>query len=365
MTITLQQIADEAGVNSATVSRVLNGRTKENRPAIAKRAAEIRRIAREMGYRPNTAARSVSDGRFAQTAFVTCGDLGFDWFAPELLHGIHERLDELRQRLVVSEMTGPQLADPDKLPRLLREAAVDGMLLNIDAKLPRRIVDTFDAQPIPAVMLNKKLRARCVYPDEYQGGRVATRHLIAEGRRRIGFVYLLPFDRSPHFSRIDRVMGYRDELADAGLVASAVLEGADGFENSTGNGMHAVAAFLGRHPKLDAVLCYSMQEAGIMQLAAARRGLAVPDDLRVMVFNHQPAHALTGIPMDTAMIPFKRVGVVAVDLLQAMIDGGEGQRPRAVKVPYETLYDAGRGTGVAVGGGVSGEPDKRDRGYRR
>ncbi|MEO0514912.1 MAG: LacI family DNA-binding transcriptional regulator [Planctomycetota bacterium] len=340
MPATLQQIADKAGVTRSQVSRVLNGRYKENRPAIAQRAANIRQIAEELGYRPNAAARSTSNGRFGQAAFITCGDLGFDWFAPELLHGIHQGLDRTGDRLMVNELSGEELADENKVPRLFRESAVDGMLVNIDAKLPRRIVDMFDVQPVPTVLLNQKRETRAVYPDEYAGGRSAAEYLLADGRRDIAFLYLQPAERSPHFSRMDRLRGFQDAMHDAGLPGDRVLAGDPGYHGSLGNGEKIVDAFLASHPKLDAVVCYSLPEAGSVYLAAAKRGLSVPDDLRVLVFNHQLAHAQTGIPADTMLVPFEQVGRQAVDMLSAMGRGESTRRPPAVRVPYQHIYRA-------------------------
>lgn len=340
MPVTLQQIADQAGVTRSQVSRVLNGRYKENRPAIAQRAANIRKIAETLGYRPNVSARSISNGRFGQTAFITCGDLGFDWFAPGLLHGIHQQLEQVGDRLLVNELSGKELADESQVPRLFRESAVDGMLVNIDAKLPRSIVEMFDAQPVPAVLLNQKRETRAVYPDEYAGGRAAAQFLIAQGRRNIAFIYLQPAQHSPHFSRTDRLHGFQDAMRDAGLAHDRVLTGDATYHGSLGNGEKIVDAFLAQHPTLDAVVCYSLPEAGSVSLAAAKRGIGVPEDLRVVVFNHELAHAQTGVPADTMLVPFKQVGQQAVDMLSAMGRGDENRRPPAIPVAYQHIYRA-------------------------
>lgn len=342
MPVTLQQIADKAGVTRSQVSRVLNGRYKENRPAIAQRAQTIRQIADQLGYRPNLAARSVSEGKFGQVAFVTCGDLGFDWFAPELLHGIHQGLDAASSRLMINELSGEQLADPNNMPRLFRESGVDAMLVNVDAKLPPTIVEMFDAQPVPAVLLNQKKKTRCVYPDEREGGRAAVRYLVGQGRQNLGFVCLQSTGPSSHFSCRDRLDGYRDAMEEAGLDSDAVLLEAVTDWDTKGNGEQMMDAFLEAHADLDAVVCYSLPEAGMLCFAAAKRGIRLPDDLRVVVFNHEVAHAQTGIPVDTMMVPFKQVGMQAVDMVMEMVNDGSTRRPLAVCVPYETIYIADR-----------------------
>jgi len=340
MSVTIEQIAKKAGVSAGTVSRILNGRTKANRPAIAKRAAKIRKIASDLGYRPNLAARTMLSGRFGQFAFVTCGDLGFDWFAPTLLHGIHEASEAIDARLVINELSGSQLADDDQLPRLFSEQAVDGMLINLDAKLTDTHIEVFDSQPVPAVLLNLKRKTRSVYPDDREGGRHAARHLIGVGRKNIGFMMLEPLAFSPHYSCVDRRDGVLDVLKDAGLGGDRMLFGHADYERAKGNGIALVDAFLDQHKDLDAVVCYSMMEAVVLFVAATLRGIKVPDDLHPVVFHHQAAHAETGVPMDTMVIPFKQVGLQAVQMLNGMIDAGAPRRVEARCLPYQQLYRA-------------------------
>ena len=249
MPVTLQQIADQAGVTRSQVSRVLNGRYKENRPAIARKADSIRKIAQDLGYRPNLAARSVIVGKFGQVAFVTCGDLGFDWFAPELLHGIHQGLEAGGDSLVINELDGARLSDPENLPRLFRESTVDGMLVNIDAKLPDRTVELFDTLPVPIVLLNEKRETRSVCPDEIEGGRKAAQYLLGRGLKKIGFIYLQHAHRAPHFSRRDRAEGFCQAMDEAGCSPEHVLLGSLDYRARSGNGAKLVGEFLDRHPR--------------------------------------------------------------------------------------------------------------------
>ena len=342
MPVTLQQIATRAGVTRSQVSRVLNGRYKENRPAIARRAENIRAIAAELGYRPNLAARSVSEGRFGQMGFVTCGDLGFDWFAPALLHGIHRRLDAAGQRLVVHELSGERMTDEADIPRLFQQSAIDAMLVNLDSKLPHSVLERFDAQPVPTVLLNQKRNTRAVHPDERAAGGIAVRHLLDLGRQRIGFVCLHRSRAGAHFSRVDRFEGAADAASDAGAAALTRLDGAAGYRPAGGNGPALLAGFLEANPRLDAVVCYSLPEASALLLAAAARGLRVPENLSVVVFSDKVAHAATGIPIDTLIVPFRDVGEAAVEMADAMITGGGDRRPGARVVPYRRFYHADR-----------------------
>ncbi len=340
MRVTIEQIAERAGASPGTVSRVLNRRIKENRPAIARRAERIRDIAREMGYRPNLAARSIKSGRFGQVALVTCGDLGFDWFAPSLLHGIHSGLTDIDSRLIVNELAASEFDDPDQLPRLFREAAVDGMLINLDAKLSPRVVDLFDDQPVPAVLLNARRNTRSVYPAEFAGGRLAARHLIGLGFDRIGFFMLGDSAWMPHYSRRDRAEGVAAELDDSGLDPRRRLVGTHHFRLASGESRPIAEQFLAKHKDVQAIVCYGIGEAMSLLAAAERMGRRVPDDLHLVVFHFKVAHADMAIPIDTMIVPFKQVGLRAVQLLERITDGGSGRRPDAVEVPYDTIYQA-------------------------
>ena len=338
--VTLQQIADEAGVTRGQVSRVLNGRYKENRPAVARKAQRIRDIAEGLGYRPNVAARSVTKGSFGQVAFVTCGDLGFDWFAPELLHGVHESVEQDGQRLVIAEMSAQQMLEPDNMPRLFRESSVDGLLVNLDGKLSGEVLEAFDALKLPMVLLNQKRNSRCVYPDEIAGGAAAVRHLLGDGRRKIGYACLSPQAKEPHYSRFDRLQGFWEALGEAELEPAFVLDGDPRYQGKLGNGDAILGELIDRHPDLDAVVCYGTNEALAVVLAAAKRGIELPGRLRVVAFDHQVSHARTGVPVDTMVVPFKKVGTMGVQLLREMVRENSAQRPPRQRIAYQQLYVA-------------------------
>ena len=340
MPVTLAQIADAAGVSPGTVSRVLAGRLRENRPAIAARAERVRRIAREMGYRTNHAARSVATGRFGQFAFVTCGELGFDWFAPSLLHGIHEAADAINCRLMLDEVPAAAFDDPESLPRLFREAAVDGLLVNLDAGVSRRPMAVIDAHPVPAVLLNRKRTTRAVFPDEHAGGRAAAARQLALGYKRPGFFMLADPSGGDHYSRRDRPAGWAERLAEAGVPADRRLLGVPGYRRSDGRAIEHAAAFLTDHPDVTSVVCYGALEASALLLAAAGLGRRVPEDLHVLTYNFKLYHAEYGVALDTLVVPFAEVGRRAVGLLNEIITGDADRQAAGVAVPYERLYRA-------------------------
>lgn len=353
MTVTIVEIAERAGVSPGTVSRVLNSRYKENRPAIAKRAQRIRDIAAELGYRPNAAARSMQTGRFGTMCLVTCGDLGFDWLPLSLLHGLHKSLDERGFGLLVNEVTADQLDSTETLPRIFRESGVDALLINVDSKLPSHILEFFESQPVPGVLLNQKMAHKAVFPDEWRGGWIAAELLAERGRRRVGFFKLDPPDSGPHYSAWDRRDGAVAALAHLGLPDDIVRLGCEEYCDRSGNGPLCAERFLTDHPGIDAVICYELAEAIAISLAASKLGMRVPQDLSVIVFNEREAHGNTSLCIDTMMIPFKAVGEAAIRFAHELVER-ETENPEALCVPYTQFYDACAGAMVDISARIAG-----------
>lgn len=339
MAVTIEEIARRAGVSAGTVSRILNGKNKENRPTIIKRSDRVRRLAKEMGYRPNAAARSMIRGRFGLVALLTCGDLGFDWFAPSLLHGIHHGLEMHDSRLVLNEVCGTMLANKDYVPRLFQESAVDGVLVNIDTKLPATIIPYFESQPIPTVLLNRKHGRRSVFPDEIMGGRLATRHLLGSGRREVGFFKLNTYDREPHYSVHDRRDGYIEAMKSAGLPAHRVRMGCSEYCDKLGNSVSCASSFLEEFADVNAVVCYGLIEAVAMHAAIYQSGKRIGEEIDLIVFNEREAHANIGVPLHTMLIPFKQVGLEAVNMVMELRDSGSTCNDSLV-VPYSHVFSA-------------------------
>lgn len=331
--VNITLIAQRMGVSPGTVSRVLNGRNKENRPAIARRAEGIRRLAAELGYRPNAAARSMTSGRHGAMAFLACNDVGLDWIPLSLLHGIHAGLAAVGSRLVYDELDQAGFADPAAWPRLFRESAVDALLVYRDPGVARAAEQVLADQGIPHVWLNQRAPRPCVCPDEVGGGRLAVRRLIAAGCKSIGYFQL--FQRPPamaHYSERDRHKGVAAALAKAGLAAHRVLVGAPDYLFHQGQALPHAQRFLADHADCDGVVCYGPEEAVALQVAVAGASRRRSGALRLAVFAERPAPALTGTPVITVPIPFTAVGHQAVLLARDLLDGKDAERQ--VVVPY-------------------------------
>ncbi|MBB6429112.1 LacI family DNA-binding transcriptional regulator [Algisphaera agarilytica] len=338
---TIDQIAKQAGVSAGTVSRILNGKNKENRPAIAARSARIRQLAAELGYRPNAAARSMSRGRFGVMTFVTCGEMGFDWFSRRLLWGVHRQLEDQGESLVVSELDADKFSDPEFVPRLFQESATDGIVLNHDPKLDDQVVGFFMSQPVPGVLVNRKSDTNSIYPDEIGGARAATNHLLQQGRKHIGYFRLTCDDgNESHYSVSDRYQGYLDAMRDAGLPSNRCVLGDQRFRQGQDiNGVDQAEAYLNLYPDVNGVVCYELADAVALYAAAMRKNLSIPDEFRIIVFADSLAYTTVNLPIDTILIPFDAVGMAAVEMVRAIGDESS-MHPPSKSIAYQQLFDA-------------------------
>jgi LacI family transcriptional regulator len=332
---TLEQVAARAGVSPGTASRVLNGKNKENRPAIARRSDRIRRIALQLGYRPNAAARSISRGRFRAVAFVTCGDIGIDWYPISELNGIHAALDKLEWRLLFNELPAAKIKDSKLIPQIFRESAVDALLVNLLPAFAENTVEYFEAQPVPCVWLNLKRDLRSVYPDDLGGAAMAVRWLTNRGHQRIGYFSRAFTGSFTHYSATDRFAGFSRTMKEDGLSPHRHLELFTDNLTDMPTVMQRAELYLKTFPDSQAVLCYEYEEAICMMFAAQRAGLRMPEDLEIIGFNEREIRGSSGLSIPTVIVPFQEVGRRAVEMVEKIIDTGRLD-VESIAVPYKS-----------------------------
>jgi len=323
--ITLKELAERTGLSRQAVGFILRGEghfKDETRERVLKTAADL-------GYRPNAAARAMSSGRFNAIGLVL-STLGWKSNLPAaLLEGIRNALLECDLHLSLSWFRDERLAEAGQMPKILRELAADGLLIKYDSSVPGPIVEALTRSGVPAVWVNSKRRHDAVYPDDFQGAREATARLIAAGRRRIAFADYNPRAPEDHYSSTDRQGGYAKALEEAGLKPLVVTPG-QGLPLAQ-RPAH-IREWLGQRPPPEAVVCYGDGEAWPIFHEALRRGMKVPDDLRIAFFG-EGASPATAPELETIPLPNVEVGRRAVEMLLAKIRSPRTKRP-ALAVKY-------------------------------
>jgi LacI family transcriptional regulator len=307
-TITIKDVAREASVSVATVSRALNGHHNV--------APEVRRlvleIAQRLRYQPHAAARSLSS-RTTQTIGVVLPDLYGEFFS-ELIRGIDGVARERRKHLLVSSYHGAQEEQGAAL-RAMR-GRVDGLVvLSPYANQPGFLIDNLPSG-LPAVLINTHLpdEAYPVLNIDNHGGAVAMmRHLVAAGHRRIAFIG----GPEGNFDAAERLRGYRDALAELLPDAQAqVLPG--NFDEASG--MEAGNALLGSTPRPDAIFAANDVMALGCLFALNEAGLRVPDDIALAGFDDVPVARFVHPTLTTMRISIAELGANALRRLLQDID---------------------------------------------
>ncbi|MEM7576292.1 MAG: LacI family DNA-binding transcriptional regulator [Planctomycetota bacterium] len=332
MTSTISQVAEQAGVSIGTVSRVLNGKNKENRPSAVKRAAKIRKIAAEIGYRPNTAARAARSGAFGAFGLLACSDPLSESLDLGLIHGIQSGLGRGGERLLMSELPPTGFQNADTIPQILTENSVDGLIVSYVGELPESWSQMIESGAAPHIWLNTKAPKNCVYPDDFQAARDATRYLVSLGHERLAFLSQHEHEVTGfrHYSVFDRRDGFLAALDDAGLKPLAV-EVTGGFV--FGHGAETVTRILKQPERPTALVCYEKHEAVLAWVAATALGLRIPEDLSIIAFHPDMLRKQTGLPIRTVVVPFATIGQVAVEMLRAATRTRDRVLP-ARAIPY-------------------------------
>ncbi|RIK75973.1 MAG: hypothetical protein DCC67_14540 [Planctomycetota bacterium] len=315
MSVTIYAIAERAGVSSSTVARALRGDAKLSGRS-AERAARIRRIAQEMGYRPNWRAQAFSRckthavGLFhTHTAWIHEGTMG------EIAGGFTMAMRDHGYHVVIV----PYDAE-GQWQELLKDGRLDGIA--ISHYLPDDAREAVEESGLPRVLLMDKTIPSwpCAVSDDLGGAYAATRRLIDLGHRRIA-MYLHDSIRK-HFSVEDRHAGYEKAMREAELAHEIQ------FWHLPEERLPDVLFCGGDRPT--AVLCYCHVEAMAVYLAAWQHQVRIPDELSVIAFNElQYARYMTP-PLSTMAFNTTHIGRVGANLLVRQIQSKDAEPERVV-----------------------------------
>jgi LacI family transcriptional regulator len=308
---TIHDIAEEAGVSVATVSRVLNARDH-----VAPETRErISRIVRERGYVVNRTARSLQYGRTGLVGLLV--PLVHPLYFSTIVAGATEALNEHDLRAVLSPTEHKHDREVTLLDRLMHGMA-DGALIVLPEETSEeleRLLDTNYRFVVIDPRLPLDARIPAVSAAHSSGADDAVRHLLELGHRRIGAI------TGPRnwVATEERRRGYHGALAAAGILPDARLEIEADFEIV--GGARAAAELLDLAEPPTAIFAFNDNLAiGAIQTARAR-GLRVPDDLSVVGFDDSEHASLVTPTLTTVRQPLAEMGRTAVNLLRRLIDG--------------------------------------------
>ncbi|GGP93620.1 LacI family DNA-binding transcriptional regulator [Streptomyces roseolilacinus] len=328
---TLEDVAREAGVSRATVSRVVNG-IRNVDPAIQE---AVRDAIERTGYAPNRAARALVTRRAETIALVVSGarddsEGEQDAFASRVLADpffgrvVSGVIRFLRPRSMypVLMFAGTDTARQEVVA-YLRQGRADGAL----------IFSTHAEDPLPVLLASEDLpcvlfaRPATPVPVTYvdlahrDGARLAAEHLLARGCRRVATI-TGPLDLP---AAQDRLAGFRETMERHGHPYVPVAEG--GF--TVESGAAAMNRLLSEHPAIDGVFAANdLMAQGVCQVLH-ERGRRVPQDVAVVGFDDSGVAVSCRPPLTTVRQPMEEMAATMARLLQEEIEGARDE-PTAV-----------------------------------
>lgn len=312
---TIRDVAKQAEVSPATVSRVVNGLvgySNETRVRVEDAVAAL-------GYEPDSLARGL---KTRQTSVIgLLAPMVSDALASQVMHGVEEAAREQGYAVVLGR-TGLKSVYIAGYLRTLRTYRAAGVILIsaiISAETRQALGPTV---PIISVAISDKSGSPSVAIDDEYAAYDATRHLLKLGHRRIG---LLAGDPLSIYVAKPRQRGYERAMAQAGCTP-AIAEG-DFFYGSGATGLHQL---LQQEPDLTAIFAMSDEMGAAVVNELQARGFKVPEDVSVLGFDNTSTSRHVHPPLSTVAQPLEEMGRIAVKKLLRSRDLGPRIMPHQI-----------------------------------
>jgi LacI family transcriptional regulator len=331
--LTMREIARQAGVSVATVSRVIN------QPELV---AEETRVAVQQIVKSN---HYVSHGMAMSLASDRSSTLGL--VIPTITNSIYasstQAIQQVAQRAGYTVLLGVSEFAPEEEEKLIRQLVgrrVDGIILTGGERSPD-LYDMLQRNGVPYIVTWKLTDGGshpCVSFDNYEAGRIAMRHLTDLGHRRIGLVC----GRSNVNDRArERRRAYEDALTELGIAIEPGLIFERDFEFIEGRA--AMHRMLQDQERPTAVFCANDIQAIGALVECFDTGLRVPQDISIIGFDDLPVAQYTQPQLTTIRVPAKRMGHVAASKLIDWLK--HAAEPTMEELPVELVI---RGTTGAI-----------------
>lgn len=322
----ISDVAAEAGVSPATVSRALS------QPELVKAdtRARIEAAVSRLGYVRDGAARALAS-RTSGAVGIVVPTIDNAMFS-RAIQALQTRLAEAGVRLLVASHEYDLAAEAGAVRSLL-EHGVDGIVL-VGTEHAKDVWALLDHAPIPSLLTWSLKRGRdCIGFDNHAAGRLAAEHLLSLGHRRLGMISgtLQHNDRAR-----SRLAGVRAALAAVGLTLPQARVSEQPF--SLGGGRAGLASLWSIAKPPTAVIGGNDLLATGALFEAQARGLAVPRDVSIIGLDNLELAANVSPALTTIHLPTGELGRLAAERLLARI--GSDDRPRIVKLPVELVVRA-------------------------
>lgn len=323
---TIHEVAKYAGVSAITVSRVINNSgyfSQEVRERVEKAIAEL-------GYVPNTLARSLRSRR-TQTVALMVTDITNPFFTT-LARGVEDTANQAGYTVIFCNTDESQEKE-EKYLKVLLQKQVDGLLL-VPTQSSGKAIQQIQTHGTPVVVLDRRIpdvavdTVRC---DSVDGAYQLARYLISLGHRQIAIL-----SGAPGISTADdRVTGYRKALAEANIDIDEQYIFRGAVTPESGYRMTRQAVSLSLRPTA-LIASNNFITIGAMK-ALQEIGLEVPDDVALVGFDDLPPAMVTFPFFTVTSQPAYEMGTTAMELLLKRLEGKESDPYQEVILPTQLI----------------------------
>lgn len=328
--VTLQQVAEHAGVSKTTASLIVRGSQTISEATRDRVLASMK----ELGYVYDRVAANLRS-KNSSTIGMIITEIANPYFS-ELLEGVHQELDKHGYTVLLGT-TSESKAKQDLLLSTMLEYRVGGVIMCPAAESSLDTIKKLQQWDIPVILVTKEAEgATCDYVgvDYEVGAQLAVEHLIQQGHRRIALLGG-PTEGS---SWKDRKKGFCAVLHQHGLNVDESLM--IGSEMTREGGIEAVRRILHHPDPPTAIFCFNDVIAFGVMVGLAKAGLKPGYDVAVVGFDNIK-EAATSIPsLTTISSSPARIGTYAADLLRKRIMGFDDEPQRIILKPEIVVRDS-------------------------
>ncbi len=307
--ITIKDIARSAGVSHTTVSRALRGDSRIT-PDTTER---IVRLAREMGYVPNSIAQSLNSQRTNTIGMLVTTVA--DPVVMDLVEGAEPVAQEQGYCLFLGTSRNDPLREISVVETFQRRR-VDGVIVAA-SRIGDGYRSALDRIQVPIVLMTSQEVDESnptVDVDSVAGAKLAVDHLIRQGHQKIG--YIGAADRPLTNAR--RLAGYRAKLEEAGIVANPDWVAVPEADDDIQRGWHGLEECLA--VGTTAIFCHNDQIAIGLLNACYHKGISIPDDLSIVGFDDVRAASYVIPALTTVRQPLLEIGKQAMQMVLKLIN---------------------------------------------
>ena len=312
MKINIKDVADKAGVSTATVSRVLS-----NFPGVREKTKiKVLKTVRELNYEINAVARSLRQKKTKSIGIIVGNVLSK--FYSEIAKSVEDTANKFGYHTILCNGDENPQKELEYL-RILKSNRVGGIILVPTGKNSRYIHNLMNTR-IKVIFLDRLvngINCDAVLVDNVHGAYKAVKHLIDWGYKKIGIVngYL---DRT---TGADRLKGYLKALEEAGITRDDSLIKIGNFKKASGRKL--TGELLRQPNKPDAIFTTNIDMSMGALMAIKEMGLIIPEDIGIVCFDDSDWASIFEPPITTIRQPVYQLGSMVAELLIKKIEDEE------------------------------------------